>query len=119
MYHLFLRCNFAKKCWRTIGVAAPRMNCSQRAATIIIRQLDVQGALEILVLMTWSIWKCVTGGFFKTLPKYYKVHSSPVPRTQVASARSKLVFLSEFFIAERLAGGRHLFGIALHLGVII
>jgi hypothetical protein len=68
VYHLFLRCNFAKNGWRSIGVTAPGINCPQRAATSIIRQLHVQGALEIMILMTWSIWKCHNGWIFENNP---------------------------------------------------
>jgi hypothetical protein len=71
VYHLFLRCNFAKNCWRSIGVTPPRVNCPQRAATSITRQVQVQGALEIMILITWSIWKCRNGWIFENIPPKY------------------------------------------------
>jgi hypothetical protein len=58
VYHLFLRCNFVVNYWSSIGISAPRERCPQRAAIQLMRQLHTQGALEILILMCWSIWKC-------------------------------------------------------------
>lgn len=54
--HLFLRCNFAKACWETIGVlVAPTRNVSQNLNRMK-QQLGVSFFMEIIVLMTWSIW---------------------------------------------------------------
>ena len=62
--HLFLRCNFAKNCWNAIGVISPRTTCPQRAVYRIKMQLDVPFRMEIVILMSWSIWKCRNGWLF-------------------------------------------------------
>jgi hypothetical protein len=38
----FLRCNFPRNCWNSIGVVRPRR----------VRQLHVQGAMEIMIHMS-------------------------------------------------------------------
>lgn len=54
--HLFLRCNFAKACWSSIGVSfistRPLMNISRQ----IKGQLPSPFYMEIIILMAWSIW---------------------------------------------------------------
>jgi hypothetical protein len=68
VYHLFLRCSFAKNCWASIGIFPPRISCPQRAINRIMKQLSVSGAMEIIILMAWSIWKCRNGWIFKSIP---------------------------------------------------
>nr|TKW10249.1 hypothetical protein SEVIR_6G149700v2 [Setaria viridis] len=54
--HLFLRCNFAKACWRSVGITYP---CTRSATSIfntIRRQIQLPFFMEIIILMTWSIW---------------------------------------------------------------
>jgi hypothetical protein len=67
VYHLFLRCNFTMNCWSSIGILVPRERCPQRAAIRLMRQLDINGALEILILMCWSIRKCRKGWIFESI----------------------------------------------------
>jgi hypothetical protein len=67
VYHLFLRCNFARACWESIGVLTPRVNCPMRAVTRIKRQLKMPSAMEIIILMAWSIWKCRNGWLFENI----------------------------------------------------
>lgn len=54
--HMLLRCNFAKACWSSIGVTY----VSSRTAFQIFRrmkqQLGVGFAMEVIILMSWSIW---------------------------------------------------------------
>jgi hypothetical protein len=57
VYHLFLRCPIARNCRSSIGVIPPGINCPQRATNRLIRE----GAMEIIILMTWSIWKFRNG----------------------------------------------------------
>jgi hypothetical protein len=67
VYHLFLRCNFARSCWESIGVLPPRINCPMRAVARIKRQLRVQCDMEIIIQMAWSIWKCRNGWLFENI----------------------------------------------------
>ncbi|CAO2177232.1 unnamed protein product [Urochloa humidicola] len=54
--HLFLRCNFAKACWASIGVSV----VTTRSVYHILRQikdkLQIPFFMEVIVLMSWSIW---------------------------------------------------------------
>jgi hypothetical protein len=54
--HLFLRCPFAKRCWLLIGVQVPTWLRPQRAVRNIKRQLRVPFAMEVIIIMCWSIW---------------------------------------------------------------
>jgi hypothetical protein len=57
LYHLFLRCNFAKACWNSIGITPPRISNPEEASANLKHQLNVPFSMEIIILMTWSIWK--------------------------------------------------------------
>jgi hypothetical protein len=57
LYHLFLRCNIAKACWNSIGITPPRIAHSEEASANLKHQLSVPFSIEIIILMTWSIWK--------------------------------------------------------------
>jgi hypothetical protein len=65
VYHLFLRCSFATRCWESIGLIPPRVSCPQRAVTRLTRQLRHSCALEIIMLSVWSIWKCRNDWIFE------------------------------------------------------
>jgi hypothetical protein len=66
LYHLFLRCNFAKACWNSIGMTPPRITNPKEASTNLKQQLNVPFSMEIVILMTWSIWKCRNHGYLRT-----------------------------------------------------
>jgi hypothetical protein len=53
--HLFIYCNFAKQCWE--GIAIPPHLATLRALKWIRRKLKVPFTMEVLILMTWCIWK--------------------------------------------------------------
>jgi hypothetical protein len=67
-YNLFLRCSFAKSCRASIGLIPPQTICPQRAAMRLKRQLNMSGALELVILMSWSIWQCRNGWIFNNIP---------------------------------------------------
>lgn len=54
--HLFLKCNFAKTCWQSIGISV----ITTRPMLQIFRQLKdkIQNPffMEIIILMSWSSW---------------------------------------------------------------
>nr|TKW40321.1 hypothetical protein SEVIR_1G238000v2 [Setaria viridis] len=54
--HLFLRCNFAKACWRSVGIAYPSTRSVLSIFLNIRRQLHLPFSMEIIILMSWSIW---------------------------------------------------------------
>lgn len=53
--HLLLRCNFAKACWQSIGITFTSTRSVMQIFRGIRRRLNVSFALEIIVLMSWSI----------------------------------------------------------------
>jgi hypothetical protein len=57
LYHMFLRCNFAKACWNSIGITPPRIAHREEASENLKQQLNVPFSMEVIILMTWSIWK--------------------------------------------------------------
>jgi hypothetical protein len=57
LYHLFLRCNFAKACWNTIGITPPIIAHLEEASANLKQQLNIPFSMEVIILMTWSIWK--------------------------------------------------------------
>jgi hypothetical protein len=65
LYHLFLKCNFAKACWNSIGLMPPRITNPADAAANLKQQLNVPFSMEIVILMTWSIWKCRNAWLFQ------------------------------------------------------
>jgi hypothetical protein len=68
IYHLFLKCSFARNCWNSIGVLTPNIACPQMAAQRIKRQLHTPCVMEIIILVAWSIWKCKNGWIFQNIP---------------------------------------------------
>nr|TKW22183.1 hypothetical protein SEVIR_4G212700v2 [Setaria viridis] len=54
--HLFLRCNFAKACWNSIGIFFVSTRSSTHIFNQIRRHLNTTFFMEVLVLMSWSIW---------------------------------------------------------------
>jgi hypothetical protein len=67
-YHLFLRCSFAIMCWTFIRITPPRVTNPHRAVTRMEKQLRHRCAMEIVILMSWSIWKCKNGWIFEGIP---------------------------------------------------
>jgi hypothetical protein len=55
IYHLFLRCSFATRCWSSIGVITPRILSPQRVVKRLIDLLRQNCAMDIVILMAWSI----------------------------------------------------------------
>jgi hypothetical protein len=54
--HLSLRCPFTKNYWMTIGVVVPSCLRSERATRHIKRNLGLPFAMNIIIIMCWSIW---------------------------------------------------------------
>jgi hypothetical protein len=54
--HLFYKCSFVKNCWRFIGVSVPSWLKPERATKRIKISLSLSFAMEIITIMSWSIW---------------------------------------------------------------
>jgi hypothetical protein len=55
--HIFFRYSFAKNCCQQIGVIVPTWLKSERATRHIKRAIRLPIAIEIIILMCWSICK--------------------------------------------------------------
>lgn len=55
-YHLLLRCNFAQACWLSAGLPTPRISNAELVVQSLKRQLPFTLFMEIIILMSWSIW---------------------------------------------------------------
>jgi hypothetical protein len=55
--HLFLRCPFAKNCWATIGVLVRSWLRAERAIAYMRRAINKPFAMEVIITMSWCIWK--------------------------------------------------------------
>ncbi|GJN32254.1 hypothetical protein PR202_gb20745 [Eleusine coracana subsp. coracana] len=53
--HLFLRCNFAKSCWQSIGVSFPNTMFPTRVVSHVKRSLQLPFYMEIIIIMSWCI----------------------------------------------------------------
>jgi hypothetical protein len=65
MAHLFLRCNFAKACWSSVGVSVITTKPAFQIFKAIKDKLSVPFAMEIIILMAWSIWTTRNDWMFK------------------------------------------------------
>jgi hypothetical protein len=54
--HLFLRCNFAKSCWNSLGVTYVSTRTVLQIFVRIREKLAFPFFMEIIILMAWSIW---------------------------------------------------------------
>jgi hypothetical protein len=54
--HLILICNFAKACWQSIGVTFISTRSMPHIFNRIRRKLGVSFFMDIIILMSWSIW---------------------------------------------------------------
>jgi hypothetical protein len=57
LMHLFLHCSFAKNCWASIGVLVPTWLHVDGVTTYMKRHINQPFAMEIIVIMSWCIWK--------------------------------------------------------------
>jgi hypothetical protein len=62
-----LRCPFAKNCWMPIGVSIPSWLRPERATRRIKRSLGLPFAMDIIMIMCWSIWKEMNSWFFSNI----------------------------------------------------
>lgn len=65
--HLFLRCNFAKARWNAIGVTFVSTRPLLQIFKMITDKLLVPFAMDIIILMTWSIWTTRNNWMFENI----------------------------------------------------
>nr|TKW34016.1 hypothetical protein SEVIR_2G277400v2 [Setaria viridis] len=66
--HLFLRCNFARACWSSIGVSFVATREPLLIFKHIRKKLNVPFFMEVIFLMTWSIWSIRNDWTFNNIP---------------------------------------------------
>jgi hypothetical protein len=62
--YLFFKCPFAKNCWNLIGIMVPTWLKPERDTRHIKRVLRLTFAMEIIVIMCWSIWAAQNSWLF-------------------------------------------------------
>jgi hypothetical protein len=55
--HLFLCCPFAKICWSAVDALLPTWLRADHATAYLRRASNKPFAMEIIIVMCWSIWK--------------------------------------------------------------
>lgn len=93
--HLFLRCNFARRCWQIIGLTSSRTSNLHTTVQCTMQQLANACRVEVVVvLMLWCTWKCRNGQIFENNP----------PRTHscLAMFRRKMLVIC-FIIKQTIA----------------
>ncbi|KAG2609703.1 hypothetical protein PVAP13_4KG060500 [Panicum virgatum] len=63
--HLFSTCIFATECWASIGIQMPNLQQPYAYLESLKLQLRVPFFMEIIILMTWSIWITRNGEIFR------------------------------------------------------
>jgi hypothetical protein len=61
---LFLRCLFAKNCWAAVGALVPTWLRDDRATTYLKGSINKPFAMEIIMVMCWSVWKEMNAWLF-------------------------------------------------------
>jgi hypothetical protein len=70
--HLLLRCNFARRCWLTLGITPPRTVNLVSTILLIRARLKVAWRMEIIITISWCIWKCRNNWIFNDVPPTVK-----------------------------------------------
>ncbi|TVU31700.1 hypothetical protein EJB05_23398, partial [Eragrostis curvula] len=65
--HLFLKCNFARACWDSIGLHIPGSAATTETVKRLKRQLNVNFYMEVIILMSWSIWQTRNNWIFNNI----------------------------------------------------
>lgn len=81
LFHLLLSCSFAQKCWIHLGLF-PNLSKLYVILESFRTQLQVQLFMEIIIIMSWSIWMARNDRIFKEIS----------PLVQVCLIHFKLVF---------------------------
>ncbi|TVU25140.1 hypothetical protein EJB05_27622, partial [Eragrostis curvula] len=67
LQHLFLQCNFARACWNSIGLQVPNADTEEDIIQGFKLQIGEPFFMEIIILMTWSIWKTRNNWMFNDI----------------------------------------------------
>jgi hypothetical protein len=65
MEHLFLQCDLARECWALIGLAVSNFPNPYQIFEDFRSQLNVSFFMEIVIIMSWSIWAVRNDVIFK------------------------------------------------------
>jgi hypothetical protein len=65
---LFFRCSFARRCWSLIGISPSHSTDLFNTVLRIIRLWQIPWKLEIIIFLTWCIWKSRNNWVFNEIP---------------------------------------------------
>lgn len=65
--HLFVKCNFARACWSTIGINIPTHLPMPTLVRRLKTSLGVPFYMDIIILLCWSIWKTRNEWLFQNI----------------------------------------------------
>jgi hypothetical protein len=83
--HLFFKCPFARNCWQAIGINVPTWLKVDMATRHIKRSLHKHFAMEVIILICWSIWIQRNGWPFQ--------NRDPSVKSCISSLKSELVMV--------------------------
>ena len=66
--HLFLECDFAKACWKRLGVVIDEVSSQNFIFEEIRQQLNVKFFMEIVIISCWSMWSIRNDLIFRQIP---------------------------------------------------
>lgn len=66
--HLFLHCDLTKSCWGLIGVTVNSAFNPFQIFEDFRRQLNVSFFMEVIIVMSWSIWTIRNDAIFRGIP---------------------------------------------------
>lgn len=55
LHHLFIKCNFTKRCWESIGLNLPGHRNTFQLMQWLTMRLSVPFFMDIVILMSWCI----------------------------------------------------------------
>ena len=89
--HLFLHCPFAQSCWSTIGLNVGHTDPFP-TLKYLRTQLNVPLFMEVIILLSWSIWMQRNDCIFKGIqPNHHNCRSHFIKEFTLVILRAKLV----------------------------
>ena len=105
LFHLLIGCPFAEACWNQIGIHVNHQDDLLQCFDSFRRQLQVPFYMEVIIIMSWTIWQMRNGLIFNNKP----------PSLQDASR----AFKSEFALLLHRAKKSYFPGINLWLNNLV
>jgi hypothetical protein len=72
--HVFLKCNYVRRCWQLLGVTPPHILNIPLAFQMIRMHLPHPWKMEAITTMSWCICKCRNSWVFENMPPRGSLH---------------------------------------------